>query len=90
MVGDPSGRTSARQNMESSTRIENGAKISRQLRTLLRNLDETMIRLGFPHAQSGQSTVLDNLQWFQSTTALELLSTLAVGMPISPMLGRDS
>ena len=90
MVGDPSGRTTARQAMAASIREQNRTKISQQLRNLLRNLDATIIRLGFPHGQTGQGLVLDNFDWFKDTNALQLLSTMAAGMSMGPMLGRDS
>ena len=90
MVGDPSGRTTAREKIASSIRDSNRTSISQQLQTLLVNVDDTWNRVGCSVDGAGQAAVIDNLTWFENTSALEILSTLAAGMPISPMLGRDS
>lgn len=88
MIGDPSGRTSGRANLALTEGKENTIKISKQLKNLFVNVDAAIERLGFDQVERSKK-ILNNFNWFKHASFLEILGTLAPGMKIGAMLGRD-
>ncbi|KAM9886257.1 hypothetical protein OXX79_014315, partial [Metschnikowia pulcherrima] len=93
-VGDPSGRTSERSEMEVEERIDNVKVIQDQMASFFAN--------GLKYAQSrqlpsststqdlGAFTSVNNADWWSSVNLLDFLATYGKHIRISQMLARDS
>lgn len=88
-VGDPSGRTSERQEMEAGTRISNVGHIEKQMATFFsRGIEYAKLR-NFP-VQPASNEVLNNFTWWKDIGMLEFLAKYGRHIRVSQMLARDS
>lgn len=88
-VGDPSGRTTERTQIEANEREDNVKKIQEQMKSFL--------QLGVEYAKSrsvpvklGESIFLNNAEWWENVKMLDFLATYGRHIRISSMLARDS
>lgn len=88
-VGDPSGRSTERTQIETNEREDNVKKIQDQMRSFL--------ELGVEYAESrnmpvvlGESTFENNAEWWENVKMLDFLATYGRHIRIASMLARDS
>lgn len=87
-VGDPSGRSTERQQMESDVRSNNVSHIRSQLQTFLdrgKAYAETRGYAGF-----GTATTRNNADWWRDIKMLNFLATYGRHIRVGQMLARDS
>lgn len=93
-VGDPSGRTTERDEMELSVRSQNVQNIQQQIQAFLqggieyaklRNID--FEKLG---VRTGEISSVNNAEWWKSVGFLDFLATYGKHIRVSQMLARDS
>ena len=88
-VGDPTGRTKARPHLSAAVRRQNINGIEKQLSRIWTNV----LALGEKHKQGsrdGKSDLLNNERWLQSSSILDVLSTVGAGLRLGAMMGRDT
>ncbi|KAK6464576.1 hypothetical protein DFJ63DRAFT_317868 [Scheffersomyces coipomensis] len=89
-VGDPSGRTTERTQLEEKERLKNVEKIQDQLRDFLKNGIAYAKSRNFPIKEQGKIIIENNINWWESVKMLDFLSTFGRFIRISAILNRDS
>ncbi|KAF2007169.1 tyrosyl-tRNA synthetase-like protein [Amniculicola lignicola CBS 123094] len=89
-IGDPSGRTTARQRSAESTQRMNIQCIGNQLEVLWKHVNALGVRHGYSPEISRRREVLNNRDWLQKLSAVDLMRDLGSGMRLGSMLARDS
>ncbi|AMD20836.1 HDR094Cp [Eremothecium sinecaudum] len=92
-VGDPSGRKSARTDMDDSIRMYNVSRISKQLRTFFENgwkYYESRTPEESTKRRPGQVSVANNYDWMKDLGLLDFLATYGRHVRVQAMLSRDS
>ena len=88
-VGDPSGRTSERQEMADGTRITNVGHIEKQMTTFFsRGIEYAKLR-NFP-VEDATREVQNNYNWWKDIGMLEFLAKYGRHIRVTQMLARDS
>jgi tyrosyl-tRNA synthetase len=87
-VGDPSGRTTERDQMEEDTRKANVSKIHGQMIQFLERGWQYAQTRGYTHR--GTAVRANNLDWWKDMGMLHFLGTYGRHIRISQMLARDS
>lgn len=100
-VGDPSGRTTERKKMKDEVRLDNVARISRQLNTFFQNglayyrrklrsqLSDNGSNLSGT-AQFGTYVQMNNYTWWRDVKMIDFLATYGSYIRITSMLSRES
>lgn len=90
-VGDPSGRTTARNEMLQQERLTNVNNISSQLRRFFQNGKEYYLRKQTDQsAKLGTHFIRNNLDWWKDVNMLDFLAHYGKHIRIQQMLSRDS
>ncbi|KAG2731434.1 hypothetical protein G9P44_005850 [Scheffersomyces stipitis] len=89
-VGDPSGRTTERSQIEDKEREDNVSKIQKQLVTFLENGVAYAKSRNYPIAGEGRILTANNASWWSSIGMLEFLAKYGRHIRVSSMLARDS
>ncbi|CAH6721418.1 tyrosine--tRNA ligase, mitochondrial [[Candida] jaroonii] len=89
-VGDPSGRTTERSQMEEKERLDNVENIQNQMTTFISRGIEYARSRNYPIKNLGQSESLNNNSWWKDIKMLDFLATYGKHIRVSAMLGRDS
>jgi len=89
-IGDPSGRTTARQRQGNDTQSMNIASMRDQLSRLWINVKSLGIKHRFSQYTSRKRDLLNNRTWLQQLSAVDLMRDLGSGMRLGSMLARDS
>lgn len=90
-VGDPSGRSKERTQMESNEREDNVSSIELQIRTFLDNGVEYAKSRNYPVPNGiGESVIRNNASWWKSIGMLDFLAKYGRHIRITNMLARDS
>lgn len=89
-VGDPSGRTTERDQMENNERLTNVENIQLQIRTFLERGVEYAKSRNVPIAEVGTIQSVNNASWWSSIKMLDFLANYGRFIRISSMLARDS
>lgn len=93
-VGDPSGRTTERDEMDSAVRESNVETIQNQIQAFLKNGIEYAKLRNIEVAQNeenlGTITSVNNADWWKSIKLLDFLATYGRHIRVSQMLARDS
>jgi tyrosyl-tRNA synthetase len=89
-IGDPSGRTTARTQQEGHMRNMNVQCIKAQLDKLWTNVKCLGIKHQFPQETSRKLDILNNRQWLDKLSAIELMRDIGSNMRLGSMLARDS
>jgi tyrosyl-tRNA synthetase len=89
-IGDPSGRTTARQRQGQRDQTMNVASIKGQLLGLWVNVKCLGIKHQFSQYTSRKRSLLNNGTWLKHLTAVNLMRDLGSGMRLGSMLARDS
>ncbi|KAK6458304.1 tyrosyl-tRNA synthetase [Scheffersomyces xylosifermentans] len=89
-VGDPSGRTTERSQMEDSERLSNVEKIQHQIVSFLQNGIEYAKSRNYPIPKAGEISTANNASWWESIGMLEFLAKYGRYIRVSSMLARDS
>lgn len=87
-VGDPSGRSTERQKMESDVRNNNVANIQLQLRTFLERGKAYAEARGY--STFGTVNSRNNADWWRDVKMLDFLATYGPHIRVGHMLARDS
>lgn len=87
-VGDPSGRTTERQQMENARREANVTKIHSQMKRFLANGAQVAKKYGY--SAQGDVDPVNNKDWWKDITMLGFLSNYGRHIRISQMLARES
>jgi tyrosyl-tRNA synthetase len=90
MIGDPSGRTTARSRQDTDVRAMNVRSMRSQLEHLWTHVKCLGIKHQYSPLTSRKQAVLNNSGWLRELSAVELMSDLGSGMRLGPMLARDS
>ena len=90
-VGDPSGRSKERAQIESDERADNVARIELQIRQFLNNGVEYARSRNYPFpGDVGKSVVRNNADWWKSIGMLDFLAKYGRHIRVTNMLARDS
>lgn len=89
-VGDPSGRSSERTQIEASIRQNNVNKIQEQISSFLEQGVKYAKSRKFPILNEGTHSMENNASWWESIKMLDFLATYGKFIRVSSMLGRDS
>ncbi|KAK7687380.1 hypothetical protein QCA50_009245 [Cerrena zonata] len=89
-VGDPSGRTSERTQIENSERDNNIKAILGQITNFIEKGVEYANSRKYPINKEGDHSFENNASWWSSIKMLDFLATYGRFIRVSSMLGRDS
>lgn len=89
-VGDPSGRTSERTQIENSERDNNIKAILEQITNFIEKGVEYANSRKYPINKAGDHSFENNASWWSSIKMLDFLATYGRFIRVSSMLGRDS
>lgn len=89
-VGDPSGRTTERTQIEDKERADNVSHIQLQLSNFLTRGVEYAKSRNYPIKSGGSIEVVNNHEWWVSIKMLDFLAHYGKYIRISAMLARDS
>ncbi|KAF2271030.1 tyrosyl-tRNA synthetase-like protein [Lojkania enalia] len=89
-IGDPSGRTSARKRQTSDIQLMNVESMKGQLKRLWGNVRALDTKHQFSQVVDRRFALLNNWEWLQGLSAVELMKDLGSGMRLGTMLSRDS
>jgi tyrosyl-tRNA synthetase len=90
VIGDPSGRTTARSRGKASTQKMNTRAMHDQLSRLWNNVKALGIKHQYPSEIDRNRSLLNNKTWLEGLTAVQLMSDVGSGMRLGSMLARDS
>ena len=90
MIGDPSGRLTARQQQTSGDRKANIASMHAQLKRLGASIEKYAERKGYVREWAWRRALTNNVTWWANTPARDFLALLGRNVRIGPMLGRDT
>ncbi|ODV81789.1 tyrosyl-tRNA synthetase [Suhomyces tanzawaensis NRRL Y-17324] len=89
-VGDPSGRTTERSQLEDKQRLDNVQKIQNQMVAFLNGGVEYAKSRNYPVNPDGHISTANNASWWESIKMLDFLANYGRFIRVSSMLGRDS
>lgn len=89
-IGDPTGRTKDREDINKTVRTENMIKMHYQLKKLWLNVEHYGRRRGYNWEWAWKRGLLNNNTWINKLGVLELMQTLGSGMRMGTMLSRDT
>lgn len=89
-VGDPSGRTTERSEMQTSERESNVVNIQDQISGFLANGLAYARSRNVPEENVGSVTSVNNAEWWKDVKFLDFLATYGRHIRVSQMLARDS
>lgn len=89
-VGDPSGRTTERDKINSKIQLDNTERIKSQLATFLNNSKEFLRFNGIPTDEKSKIEIVNNYDWWKDVTLLDFLFNYGKFIRINSMLARDS
>lgn len=90
IVGDPSGRTTERSQLDTNERLSNVQKIQDQITQFLNRGVEYAKSRNYPVNESGSIASVNNASWWENIKFLDFLGTYGRHIRISSMLARDS
>lgn len=90
IVGDPSGRSTERAQMESDARAHNITKIRGQLETILDRGMKYLNSRGYAAENFGNGESANNADWWKDMGMLHFLGTYGRHIRVGHMLARDS
>ena len=86
-IGDPTGRTTAREQVHRTVRVQNMANMHFQLKKLWVNVEAYGRKYGYTWEWAWKRALLNNTTWFQKLTWEEALSIIGY-TPIGAMLAK--
>ncbi|KAL9621160.1 MAG: hypothetical protein Q9160_004411 [Pyrenula sp. 1 TL-2023] len=89
-VGDPTDRTTEREEMTGAVRKANMTNMHMQLKKLGIHIEKSAERYGYNYEWAWTRALHNNASWWNKTSALEVLKTLGREIRLGPLLGRDS
>lgn len=89
-VGDPSGRTTERTQLEDKDRLYNVDRIQNQISNFLSRGIEYAKSRNYPIKSGGSIETVNNADWWKSIGMLDFLAKYGKHIRVSAMLGRDS
>jgi len=89
-IGDPTGRLTSRDAMDSGTRLSNLTAMTMQVRALWSNLSNVAQKQGYKKSEAGRKEILNNSQWLSKLSLVDFLATLGKGARMGVMMGRDT
>ncbi|KAI1414118.1 hypothetical protein F5Y13DRAFT_159792 [Hypoxylon sp. FL1857] len=90
-VGDPSDRLKSRDPMTKAVMTMNTTKIHYQLKRIWLNVDAQAARFGYhKEPRIWSRALLNNSQWYNTLSFIEVVARLFKGMRLGPMLSRET
>jgi tyrosyl-tRNA synthetase len=89
-LGDPTGRTTARDKMDSRVRKANIALMHGQLKSIWSHVEALGNKHGYKWDRSWKRALLNNNVWLNKVPAIDMLSLLGPALRMGPLLSRDS
>lgn len=89
-IGDPTGRTTSRQEMTSTERKANIASIHYQLKKLWVNVERMGRKYGYNDQTHWKRELTNNATWWNKMPFLDVLKYMGKGIRLGPMLTRDT
>ena len=89
-IGDPTGRTTDRQEMTSTERKANIVSIHYQMKKLWMNLERLAERHGYKWEKYWHRGIANNATWWNSVSFVDVLKYMGRGLRLGPMLSRDT
>ena len=90
MIGDPSGRKTARVAQDELERTANTTKIYTQLSQIFRGAEKELKRQGQRQPLTGQWELYNNSSWLHKAPMMDIMRLLLPGIRLGTMLGRDT
>lgn len=88
-IGDPSGRTEAREPMTNADITKNITKMHYQLKRLWANVEDLARKHGHTPHWGGTHRLVNNNVWFQGLSVYEMMKRLGRHVRLGPMLSRQ-
>jgi tyrosyl-tRNA synthetase len=89
-IGDPEGRLNPRNKVEKKDFTANMANMHMQLKRFGESMEKYAGRRGYQREWAWRRTLINNSAWHSKTSISDMLSKMALGIRLGPMLGRDS
>ncbi|KAL1638929.1 tyrosyl-tRNA synthetase [Diplodia intermedia] len=89
-IGDPSGRTTAREHQASATRKANMAQMHIQLKKLWVSVERMARKHGYVREWAWRRALMNNNEWLGKLDVVEFLRVMGPAMRLGPMLSRDT
>lgn len=89
-VGDPSGRLTTRDKMDSSAVRSNNIKITDQLKAIWLRAEQMARRYGWSRSPTDRRGVEQNGAWWNKQTLFEMLTYFGNDVRLGPLLSRDT
>ncbi|KKY13332.1 putative tyrosyl-trna mitochondrial precursor (tyrosine-trna ligase) [Diplodia seriata] len=89
-IGDPSGRTTAREHQASATRKANMAQMHIQLKKLWNSVERMGRKHGYVREWAWRRALMNNNEWLNKLDVVEFLRVMGPAMRLGPMLSRET
>ncbi|KAI1499053.1 hypothetical protein F5X99DRAFT_411524 [Biscogniauxia marginata] len=89
-VGDPTDRLKSRDPISKADMSMNITKMHYQLKRIWLNVEAQGRRFGYEKDWAWRRALLNNSQWYNSVSFVDVVSRLFQGMRLGPMLSRDN
>ncbi|OCL11771.1 hypothetical protein AOQ84DRAFT_286537 [Glonium stellatum] len=89
-IGDPTGRTTAREQKHSDIHKTNMISMHLQLKKLWVNVESLGIKYGYKRDWAWKRALLNNNAWINKLTVMDWVKVLGSGTRVGTMLNRDS
>lgn len=89
-IGDPTGRTTSRPELDKKASIQNLANIHYQCKQLWQNVNDHCRRFGYQQEWAWKRGIVNNNAWWNKQSLLEILRIVGSELRLGPLLGRDN
>ncbi|KAF2084465.1 tyrosyl-tRNA synthetase [Saccharata proteae CBS 121410] len=89
-IGDPTGRTEARQAIHRQEQVQHGKAMSDQVKKLWNSAERMGKKYGLEVQDGARRGVENNSVWLQKVPLMEFLKTMGRSVRLGPMLSRDT
>lgn len=89
-IGDPTGRTTAREKQHSSIRKANMGQMHVQLKKLWVGVERMGRKHGYVREWAWRRALVNNSEWLHKIDIVEFLRVIGTGFRLGPMLSRDT
>jgi tyrosyl-tRNA synthetase len=89
-VGDPTGRTTQRSELDSVERKANITQMHQQLKAMWMHVEELGRKYGYHDGRYWKKAVLNNNAWLSKISIGEVMKLMGSGLRMGSLLSRDS
>ena len=89
-IGDPTGRTTSRDQTASSVNKANMASMHYQLKRMWDNMEKHAGKYGYQYEWAWHRELVNNNAWWNKLSMFEVLKVLGTGVRVGTMLGKET